>query len=59
MLATEVIGRTENAIGNGVFGGTISGTLLAIYFVPVYFICVSYLATKLSSGDKKNLIKLT
>ena len=54
MLATGASERTQHAIGTGVFGGMISGTLMAIYFVPVFFICVSYLAANLSSGDKKN-----
>jgi len=37
MLASGASDRTQHAIGTGVFGGMISGTLLAIFFVPVIF----------------------
>lgn len=37
MLASGASDRTQHAIGTGVFGGMISGTLLAIFFVPVFF----------------------
>ena len=41
MLATGASDSTQHAIGTGVFGGMISGTLLAIFFVPVFFIVVA------------------
>ncbi|PAA97952.1 multidrug efflux RND transporter permease subunit [Serratia fonticola] len=41
MLATGASDKTQHAIGTGVFGGMISGTLLAIFFVPVFFVFVS------------------
>jgi multidrug efflux pump len=34
MLASGASDSTQHAIGTGVFGGMISGTLLAIFFVP-------------------------
>lgn len=37
MLASGASDSTQHAIGTGVFGGMISGTLLAIFFVPVFF----------------------
>lgn len=40
MLATGASATTQHAIGTGVFGGMISGTLLAILFVPAFFIVV-------------------
>lgn len=40
MLASGASNRTQHAIGIGVFGGMISGTLLAIFFVPVFFVLV-------------------
>ncbi|HGM6860915.1 TPA: multidrug efflux RND transporter permease subunit [Serratia rubidaea] len=40
MLASGASDRTQHAIGTGVFGGMISGTLLAIFFVPVFFVLV-------------------
>jgi multidrug efflux pump len=36
MLASGASAETQHAIGTGVFGGMISGTLLAIFFVPVF-----------------------
>ncbi|KIS44764.1 multidrug efflux RND transporter permease subunit [Kosakonia radicincitans] len=41
ILATGASASTQNAIGIGVFGGMISGTLFAIFFVPVFFIVVT------------------
>ncbi|EPL4522998.1 multidrug efflux RND transporter permease subunit [Enterobacter asburiae] len=41
MLARGASDSTQHAIGTGVFGGMISGTLLAIFFVPVFFIVIA------------------
>ncbi|HEC5279552.1 TPA: multidrug efflux RND transporter permease subunit [Enterobacter cloacae] len=41
MLARGASDSTQHAIGSGVFGGMISGTFLAIFFVPVFFIVVA------------------
>jgi len=41
MLARGASDSTQHAIGTGVFGGMISGTLLAIFFVPVLFIVIA------------------
>lgn len=46
MLATGASDKTQHAIGTGVFGGMISGTLLAIFFVPVFYISVMRLFEK-------------
>jgi len=48
---------SQNAIGTGVFGGMLSATTLAIFFVPVFFVVVfkishSWFANK-SEGDDK------
>ncbi|WP_043821237.1 multidrug efflux RND transporter permease subunit [Aeromonas veronii] len=40
MLASGASAETQHAIGTGVFGGMISGTLLAVFFVPVFFVFV-------------------
>lgn len=40
MLASGASSETQHAIGTGVFGGMISGTLFAIFFVPVFFVVV-------------------
>jgi multidrug efflux pump len=40
MLASGASAETQQAIGTGVFGGMVSGTLLAVLFVPVFFVVV-------------------
>ncbi|WP_407207385.1 multidrug efflux RND transporter permease subunit [Citrobacter portucalensis] len=40
MLASGASAETQHAIGTGVFGGMISGTLLAVFFVPVFYFTV-------------------
>ncbi|WP_380178079.1 multidrug efflux RND transporter permease subunit [Kalamiella sp. sgz302252] len=40
MVASGASATTQHAIGTGVFGGMISGTLLAIFFVPLFFVSV-------------------
>ncbi len=33
----------KNAVGTGVMGGMFAATVLAIYFVPVFFVVVEHL----------------
>ena len=40
MLASGASAETQHAIGTGVFGGMLSGTLLAVFFVPAFFVFV-------------------
>ncbi|QJQ02941.1 efflux RND transporter permease subunit [Herbaspirillum rubrisubalbicans] len=40
MLASGASAETQRAIGTGVFGGMVSATLLAVLFVPVFFVVV-------------------
>ncbi len=40
MLATGASAETQHAIGTGVFGGMVAATVLAIFFVPVFFVVV-------------------
>ena len=40
VLATGAGSGSQNAIGTGVFGGMLSATVLAIFFVPVFFVVV-------------------
>lgn len=42
---------SQNAIGIGVLGGMISATILAIFFVPVFFVFVLRLAGRKSRGE--------
>ncbi len=40
MLAMGASAETQHAIGTGVFGGMVSATVLAVFFVPVFFVFV-------------------
>ncbi|WP_202744103.1 efflux RND transporter permease subunit [Acinetobacter pittii] len=54
VIATGASSETQHALGTGVFGGMISATILAIFFVPVFFIFVLGAAEKLFSKKKIN-----
>ncbi|MFB9125000.1 multidrug efflux RND transporter permease subunit [Paraburkholderia dipogonis] len=40
MIAAGASAETQHAIGTGVFGGMVSATVLAVFFVPVFFVFV-------------------
>ena len=40
MLASGASAETQHAIGTGVFGGMVTATLLAVFFVPAFFVFV-------------------
>ena len=40
-LATGAGSGAQNSVGVGVVGGTIAGTLMGIFFVPLFFVLVS------------------
>ncbi|TNI12682.1 efflux RND transporter permease subunit [Aeromonas veronii] len=44
---------SRNAIGTGVMGGMISATVLAIFFVPLFFVLVMRYFTKSSSKEER------
>ena len=44
---------SRNAIGTGVMGGMISATVLAIFFVPLFFVLVMRYFTKHSSKEAR------
>lgn len=48
VLSTGAGSASQNAIGTGVAGGMISGTILAIFLVPVFFVVVSRIVTKIT-----------
>lgn len=48
MVASGASAETQHAIGTGVFGGMISGTLLAIFFVPLFYFGVMKVAGRFS-----------
>ncbi|QCK86296.1 multidrug efflux RND transporter permease subunit [Phreatobacter aquaticus] len=49
-IATGASAGSQKAIGTGVLGGMISATVLAVFFVPIFFVVVS----RLFGGGKKN-----
>ena len=49
MLASGASAETQHAIGTGVFGGMVSGTLLAVFFVPVFFVFVMGLQERVAA----------
>ncbi|MFM2088009.1 MAG: hypothetical protein RLZZ237_2878, partial [Pseudomonadota bacterium] len=49
MLATGASAETQHAIGTGVFGGMLSATVLAVFFVPVFFVVVLGAVDKLAA----------
>ncbi|MDY6961835.1 MAG: efflux RND transporter permease subunit, partial [Pseudomonadota bacterium] len=46
VLARGASSETQNAIGTGLFGGMISGTVLAVIFVPVFYTVVARFARR-------------
>ncbi|MOA57935.1 Toluene efflux pump membrane transporter TtgB [compost metagenome] len=44
---------SRNAIGTGVMGGMISATVLAIFFVPLFFVLVMRYFTKHQSAEER------
>ena len=45
---------SQNAIGTGLIGGIVSATLLAIFFIPLFFVIVE----KIFKADEKHIKKL-
>ena len=41
VIARGASSETQNAIGTGLFGGMISATVLAVLFVPVFYVIVA------------------
>ncbi|MEB3755008.1 multidrug efflux RND transporter permease subunit [Acinetobacter sp. MD2(2019)] len=52
VIATGASSETQKAIGTGVFGGMLSATLLAIIFVPIFFIGVMSIVERCSKWKK-------
>ena len=53
MIAFGASANTQHAIGTGVFGGMVSGTLLVILFVPVFFVFVMGLQERVKGWRSK------
>jgi len=52
IMASGPASETQHAIGTGVFGGIISATVLAVIFVPLFFVTVMTLRNRLSAHEK-------
>lgn len=52
IIASGPASETQHAIGTGVFGGIISATILAVIFVPLFFVIVMTLRNKLITHEK-------
>jgi len=50
VISTGAGSASQNAIGTGVAGGMISGTILAIFLVPVFFVVVSKTVARFTGG---------
>ena len=55
VISTGAGSASQNAIGTGVTGGMISGTVLAIFLVPVFFVVVSKIVTRFTGGKSNHL----
>lgn len=51
-IATGASAASQNAIGTGVLGGMVTATVLAIYFVPVFFVFIMKLTSKEKTVSK-------
>jgi multidrug efflux pump len=51
VLAKGPSSETQNALGTGLFGGMISATVLAVVFVPVFFVLVMRLADRRARAE--------
>ncbi len=51
VIAKGPSSETQNALGTGLFGGMISGTVLAVLFVPVFFVVIMRLAGRKAQGE--------
>jgi len=49
-VATGPSAASQNAIGTGVIGGMVAATVLAIFFVPVFFVFVIGLVSRVRGG---------
>ena len=52
-VASGASSGSQHAIGTGVVGGTIAATLLAIFFVPLFYVVVVKLVARLKGADAR------
>ena len=56
VVSTGAGSASQNAIGTGVAGGMLSGTFLAIFLVPVFFVVVSKIVARFT-GEKSKAVE--
>lgn len=56
VISTGAGSASQNAIGTGVAGGMITGTVLAIFLVPMFFVFVSQIVVRLK-GKKSKVVQ--
>jgi multidrug efflux pump len=54
VIANGAGSASQNAIGTGVMAGMISATVLAVFFVPVFFVVIRRLFTRKDDGTGNN-----
>ena len=56
-ISTGAGSGSQHAIGTGVIGGMITATVLAVFWVPLFFVAVSSIGSKKESKTKVDLTK--
>jgi multidrug efflux pump len=51
-LSTGAGANSRIAIGTGIIGGTLTATLLAIFFVPLFFVLVKHFFTRRNVNEE-------
>jgi multidrug efflux pump len=51
-IATGASANSRHSIGTGVVGGTLSATLIAIFFIPMFYWLLGSLSRRLFGGPK-------
>jgi multidrug efflux pump len=52
-IATGASANSRHSIGTGVIGGTLAATVIAIYFIPMFFWLLETMSEKLFGGKEK------
>ncbi len=52
-IATGASANSRHSIGTGVIGGTLAATLIAIFFIPMFFWLLETMSAKFFGGKEK------
>ncbi|WP_244816529.1 efflux RND transporter permease subunit [Caballeronia sp. Lep1P3] len=53
-IATGASANSRHSIGTGVIGGMLAATLIAVFFIPMFFYLIETLSAKLSGKQKRS-----